>query len=172
MRSTAIATAIGFAMAGCSPEPYELKEAGYAHGRVAAVPSDATKIRFRGSDYYRLTGPALRQTIVGKSMFYDTSGPGSVMVSGDGRYFNSDGCGYARNRDLVGPAFGNYWVKNNRVCTKVEAAERPSCFALFRSDEGLLLEHGLSGLSVPRRVVLEQNTGFDGFHSCPLIEPI
>lgn len=172
MRSIAMATVIGVAMSGCSPEPYELKEAGYAQGRVAAVPADATKIRFRGSDFYRLTGPALRQAIVGKSMFYDTSGPGIVVVSGDGRYFNSDGCGYARNRDLVGPAFGNYWVKYDRVCTKVEDAEQLSCFSLFRSNEGLLLEHGLSGSSGPRRVVLEPNTRFDGFHSCPLIEPI
>jgi hypothetical protein len=171
MRSIAITAAIGLAMAGCSPEYPELKRTGYTQNTVAAVPHDATEIRLQGIVYRRLTGLKLRQAIVGKSIFYDTTGPGLIVVTGDGRYFNSDGCGYVSNRHHMEPATGTYTVKDDRVCTREDDAEQWSCFALFRDNEGRLLQQDLSPPSGPSKVVVKPNTMHDGFHSCPLIEP-
>src|SRR5262245_14203835 len=113
MRCIALAGSIGLTISGCSSGVYEFNEKAYSQPPYIGVPvpSDITKIRFHGTVYQRLTGPKLKQAVVGKSIFNDTSGPDPVIVSGDGQYFASDGCGYARNRDRVGPAFGQYRVK-------------------------------------------------------------
>jgi|SRR6185295_20263761 len=165
MRFTAIAASICLAVAGCSSGPYELNEKAYSQRPFIGVPPDVSKIRFQGSVYHRLMGTKLEQAIVGKSMFHD---PNAVIISGDGQYFASDGCGYARNRDRVGPAFGTYRVKEDRVCTKV--GDQLSCFALFQSDEGRWLIHGLSGPSVPSAVLLNPDDRYRGL-SCPLVDP-
>jgi len=170
MRSVVLALAIGIAAASCLPQHQKMTEAGYSMAPVTTDPSVATEIRIQGSVYYRLTGHNLRQAIVGNSMFYDLSGPGFIMTTGDGRHFNSDGCGYVKNRHHAQPASGTYSVKDDRVCTRDEDAEESSCFALFRSDEGRLLQQRLTPSSGPSRVVVKPNTTHDGFHSCPLIE--
>lgn len=158
LRFIVIATFIGLAVAGCSSAPRQ---------PVAKTSFDSTTIRHQGSVYHRLTGPTLKAAIVGKSMFVDKRGPEIVVVSGDGQYFSSDGCSYARNADRIGRIFGNYTVKDDHVCIKTGGYL--SCFELFQSGEDRWLVRGLSASSGYCAVVLAPDPGNGG--SCPLIDP-
>lgn len=171
-RSFVKAIAVGVAVSGCSLATYDLKEMGYTQGQVAPIPSDAVKIRFLGSVYRRLSGPKLRGAVAGRSMFYDPVGPGLVMTSGVGvQHFNSDGCGYAKERHRAGPTFGIYWVEDDRVCTKIKDAAVASCFALFESGEGRWLRHDLSmHKAATNAITLLPHPRFLSFDTCLVVE--